>query len=477
MFVRRRNDIAFALPRELLLQIEEPLEPSAQLAHDAFLLNIFSAYDMVLNFNREIVLVWKRWHEPKGRHTRRMYMVVRYFSLFNLACVIFPLSALIDESYSCTAGMWAFCRAWYYIVVVNTSILALLPDVMLLIRVNSVYGWNIRIQLATSLVVGILSVTSAPMPSTSPSIPGCPTSLRRPVAQFTLVAWAPSILSEVTYLILMLNSLAHLMRGLGLDKEATSFSSSLPPSIDNSHNHSNQHSNNVTQSNTTINSNLSVPEPLNEGDNLLNFPSDVVFNPITSQIETLQAILMPAQGSPQQRNKAEQACLLCAHLWTVFSWTALQQVSRLVPTMMVFIGHGWVYFGLAICAKIVNAILVTTQSGPLQAAAIPWMMALLPVVVTRIYLSMVRYLHFGLPMKRPQLLASYDGENYEDYVGFEGDEWVNEGDFDVRMITIVRRMRARVKQQVRDARPRVMESGWGDHQIGEDKGEEEGLEE
>ncbi|KDR71736.1 hypothetical protein GALMADRAFT_778216 [Galerina marginata CBS 339.88] len=97
-----------------------------------------------------------------------------------------------------------------------------------------------------------------------------------------------------------------------------------------------------------------------------------------------------------------------------FSWKALQQVRQLVPTMMVFVGHGGLYFGFAILAKVANAVLLTTQSGPLQAAAIPWMMALYPVLVTRIYLSMVHYLHFGLPMKRPRMLGSYDGpgENY-----------------------------------------------------------------
>ena len=43
MFISRRRDILpIPLPPELLLQLEDPLEPTAQLAHDTFLLNIFS---------------------------------------------------------------------------------------------------------------------------------------------------------------------------------------------------------------------------------------------------------------------------------------------------------------------------------------------------------------------------------------------------------------------------------------------------
>ncbi|KDR71735.1 hypothetical protein GALMADRAFT_777902 [Galerina marginata CBS 339.88] len=87
------------LPRELLLEAVE-LSPSALLARDTFLVNAFSlaaltwlVYDMALNFSKEVTLVWKRWHEPKGRHSRRLYVIVRYFSVLNLACVFcFPLA-------------------------------------------------------------------------------------------------------------------------------------------------------------------------------------------------------------------------------------------------------------------------------------------------------------------------------------------------------------------------------------------------
>ncbi|KAF4622042.1 hypothetical protein D9613_009150 [Agrocybe pediades] len=98
----------------------------------------------------------------------------------------------------------------------------------------------------------------------------------------------------------------------------------------------------------------------------------------------------------------------------LFSWTALCQVKRLVPTMMVFVEHGGCYFSLAIMAKIANAIVVTTYSGPLQGAAIAWLMALYPVLVTRIYLSMVQYLNYGVPMKseRPRMFGSHDREYY-----------------------------------------------------------------
>ncbi|KAF9039361.1 hypothetical protein BJ165DRAFT_1407555 [Panaeolus papilionaceus] len=85
---------------------------------------------------------------------------------------------------------------------------------------------------------------------------------------------------------------------------------------------------------------------------------------------------------------------------------SLHQVRKLVPTMMVFISHGTYYFSLkfglmtalslfisAILAKVINAIVVVTASGPLREIGIPWIMALYPVLVTKIYLNMVQYLH------------------------------------------------------------------------------------
>jgi len=72
---------------------------------------------------------------------------------------------------------------------------------------------------------------------------------------------------------------------------------------------------------------------------------------------------------------------------------SLLQVRRLVPTIVAFISHGSCYFLIAIAAKIVNAVVVVSVSGPLQGVGIPMMMALYPVLATRTYLSMVAYLH------------------------------------------------------------------------------------
>ncbi|KAF4622041.1 hypothetical protein D9613_009151 [Agrocybe pediades] len=212
----------FNLPRELVLDSQQLVEDQ-NLAHDAFLVNLFSVaaltwvlYDMTLNVDREISLVWKRWHEKRGRHSRRLYILVRYFSVINLAWYIG-----VNTSFGLSRNV---CGAWYYIVLVNTSIITLLPDIMLLIRVNAVYNWDMRtllfsiflfiIQMTTSLVAGTLAVDSSTRFIPTGVIPGCQILLNKPIARFTLVAWIPSILIQFTYFLLIVNTLANLLHGL-----------------------------------------------------------------------------------------------------------------------------------------------------------------------------------------------------------------------------------------------------------------------
>ncbi|PPR01547.1 hypothetical protein CVT24_001858 [Panaeolus cyanescens] len=99
---------------------------------------------------------------------------------------------------------------------------------------------------------------------------------------------------------------------------------------------------------------------------------------------------------------------------------SLKQVRKLVPTMMVFISHGTYYFFFAILAKIVNAILIVTASGPLREIGIPWIMALYPVLVTKIYLNMVQYLHgrrgrIQYLHNSPNPGAGGDDENHDNF--------------------------------------------------------------
>ncbi|KAF8966815.1 hypothetical protein BDZ97DRAFT_1806594 [Flammula alnicola] len=324
---------------------QQLLAANARLARDTLLFNFCSVaaltwvvYDMILCFGKEVSLVWHRWHERKGRHTRRMYVIVRYASVLNLAWFVG-----VNTSFNPSLN---FCTVWYYIIVINMAVITLLPDVMILIRINAVYGWRFTtllstaslffVQLITSLGIGFVFVSSAVVlsPARGFSMPGCSTLSFSIHPAFTLAAWIPSIAAQCTYFTLMLASLLGVVRDLDANRKP--------------------------------------------------------------------------------------------------SWRSLHQARILIPTMMIFIRHGMFYFFFAIgtfmscltlqsgrsfrlwisfvvpVAKIVNAVIVVSTSGPLQAIGIPWMMALYPVLVTRIYLDMVEYLH-ARPKRTHLLDASAGG--------------------------------------------------------------------
>ncbi|KAF8203339.1 hypothetical protein BJ912DRAFT_943645, partial [Pholiota molesta] len=158
------------------------------LLHDALIVNLCSVaaltwlvYDLILCFSEEA-----------SRHSRRIYLIVRYASILNLGC-----------------------NTWPYIVVITTSVTTLLPDVMLLIRINAVYGWCAPyllltgslffLQLITSLGIGFVYVsTSTPISLTGLPTPGCLTTAPTLPAAFTLAAWIPSVLALGAYLALVL---------------------------------------------------------------------------------------------------------------------------------------------------------------------------------------------------------------------------------------------------------------------------------
>ncbi|KAH9475469.1 hypothetical protein JR316_0012580 [Psilocybe cubensis] len=377
----------------------------------------------------------------------------------------------------------------------NASIVTLIPDAMLLIRVNAVYAWDVRtllltsvlfiIQMATSLIVGVLAVSSAQVyPRGSYPVTGCPVSLTANFARFTLVAWVPSIISQATYFLIMLNTLANLIRSLDIGTATSPASasaarpalspsrlnaSSLPPhsvlsdsqGVTARNSGSTQHSAPVsplpTASSSTSTRNVisSPPTRLSLGSNppSRSTPSPVIFAQPFSESQAMpypprrsEAALsspkevrlhssphepgsniptpkssshVPKQGRvPPEANKGYATSPLS--FFYLFSWNRIKQVKRLVPTMIVFISHGGWYFTLGILAKIANVVMIVMFTGPLQSFAIPFMMALYPITVTRIYLSMVYYLHYRVPMKGPRLVASYDGQDFAS--GFSGDE-------------------------------------------------------
>jgi len=255
-------------------------------------------YDMILCFEQEVSLVWWRWRKPKGRHSRRIYVIVRYFSILNLVWYVL-INTTKDLSQS-------FCQVWHYIVVINATIITTLPDVMLLIRINAVYGWDhavlstcislIFIQIATGLGIGMLAVLTTGVSHSSIGLPiiGCPLGRPKYHSMITLAAWIPSVGAQGIYFLMMLTTFVHAMQELDSNGKASAES--------------------------------------------------------------------------------------------------LLQVRRLVPTMIAFISRGSCYLFIAIISKIVNAVIVVSVSGPLQGAGIPIMMALYPVLITRMYLSMAAYL-------------------------------------------------------------------------------------
>ncbi|KIM37499.1 hypothetical protein M413DRAFT_275786 [Hebeloma cylindrosporum] len=88
---------------------------------------------------------------------------------------------------------------------------------------------------------------------------------------------------------------------------------------------------------------------------------------------------------------------------------SLAQMRKLVPTMVIYMRHGLCYYFFAITAKIANAIIVVNTTGPLQSIGIPFLLALYPVLVSRVYLDMVKYLHAQVP-KRTHMLGTSTGE-------------------------------------------------------------------
>ncbi|TFK35828.1 hypothetical protein BDQ12DRAFT_737319 [Crucibulum laeve] len=73
----------------------------------------------------------------------------------------------------------------------------------------------------------------------------------------------------------------------------------------------------------------------------------------------------------------------------------LLQMRRLVPTMVLFVRDGAYYFFLAMLTILVNTILLfkAPGPGPLKNVALPWMMALCPLLATHMYLNMQDFLH------------------------------------------------------------------------------------
>ncbi|KAF9473212.1 hypothetical protein BDN70DRAFT_997765 [Pholiota conissans] len=276
------------------------------LLHDAFIVNLccvaaltWLVYDCILCFPKEVHLVWGRWFEHKGRHTRRIYVIVRYASILNLGWWV-AVNASSDLSLN-------VCNTWPYLVVITTSVATLLPDIMLLIRINAVYSWRVRcllataalffIQLITSLGIGFVYVSSTTsLPHLGMRITGCVVSTPTLPAAFTLAAWIPSIVAQCIYFALVVTP----------------------------------------------------------------------FVSITCSLDSNGRL----------------------------TWTALRSVSLLIPTIVVFANHGVIYFIITIATKIATAALFLSQSGPLQAVGIPWLIALYPVLIGRLYLAMVEHLHF-----------------------------------------------------------------------------------
>ncbi|KAJ3507353.1 hypothetical protein NLJ89_g6353 [Agrocybe chaxingu] len=319
-------------------ELQYDLAGATTIARDALAVNLCSAaalawvvYDMILCFGREVPLVWGRWKEPKGRHTRRLYVLVRYFSVMNLAWYVgvntsfditpnlyasFYVRVLVLNSTSITAAK-SGTISWS-----NATAITLLPDAMILIRVNAVYNWSVTTlvltislfitQMVTSLVIGFLTVVDAPVipPMRGLQRPGCVLAPSLQHSKIALAAWIPSIAVQTIYFILMLKTLLHLMRGL--DKKGASR----------------------------------------------------------------------------------------------INWENWIEVKRLVPTMVVFIKHGVAYFVFGTLIKVVNAVFLVGTAGPLQMVGVSWMMALYPIVMCRIYLSMVDYLHSKRHRRRHHLHAN-----------------------------------------------------------------------
>ncbi|KJA17270.1 hypothetical protein HYPSUDRAFT_46603 [Hypholoma sublateritium FD-334 SS-4] len=280
-----------------------------QLIRDSHLLNLVSVaaltwvvYDLILCFAKEISVIWDRWNKPRGRHSRRIYVVVRYASVLNLAWFV-----SVNMSTKLSINV---CNVWYYVVVLNTAVVTLLPDIMMLIRINAVYDWTpsymlltvilFSIQLTTSLGTGFVYISSSTIiPPGDSHIPGCRITTTSLPPVFTLGAWIPSIVAQCIYFVLMLKTFFSVLCNLD------------------------------------------------------------------------------ANGRP--------------------SWKSLREMRTLIPTMNIFARHGFIYFLLAIAAKIANILILFFLTGPLHGIGIPFIMALYPIMVTRLKLSLGEFLHFIKP--------------------------------------------------------------------------------
>ncbi|KAF8804200.1 hypothetical protein BYT27DRAFT_7194945 [Phlegmacium glaucopus] len=143
-------------------------------AQDTFVVNLCAVaaltwvlYDMILCFEQEVSLVWWRWREHKGRHTRRIYVIVRYFSILNLAQ---------DLSQNTGVG------------------------------------------------VGTLAVltTGTPHPSIVSPTMGCPLGSPKYHPIITLAAWIPSVAAQGIYFLMMLATFVQVLQDLDSNGKASS---------------------------------------------------------------------------------------------------------------------------------------------------------------------------------------------------------------------------------------------------------------
>ncbi|KAF9530079.1 hypothetical protein CPB83DRAFT_905628 [Crepidotus variabilis] len=174
-------------------------------------------YDILICTDKEVALVWNRWKEPRGRHNRRLYLLVRYFPLITLIAHAY-VNAQSDLSIN-------VCKGYLSVMVVTTTLLIGIPDLMMLIRINSIYDWSLKpmaltigvilVNVTTGLLLGLSSANNFRLRrETMIPVQGCfkGSWVQNPL--YALGAWIPAIAGQCVYFCLMVNTLFHIMRVL-----------------------------------------------------------------------------------------------------------------------------------------------------------------------------------------------------------------------------------------------------------------------
>ncbi|TFK66772.1 hypothetical protein BDN72DRAFT_859626 [Pluteus cervinus] len=172
----------------------EQLRLLVQAVDDARMVNLgaaaalaWVAYDYCLTFSHEVLLIWpSRWSAAKI-----LYLIIRYYTLFTLTINLAVVRSTLEPCAALRLTSELSCKDWFWYIGYNGPLLSTaLGEALLLLRVNALYGWNTKVEIATAAVIVAVQVSAStvlPRPPNFP-IPGC-VAVSPPGIRLSLVAW------------------------------------------------------------------------------------------------------------------------------------------------------------------------------------------------------------------------------------------------------------------------------------------------